>query len=107
MPLQVLVAKFKHTLYFRLKWFTVVSFSQHFFILLTGKQCPDNKLGLFIKAKAVWKTSYVTNATMTKAWCGQKERMISCLWQQNSAQMNWILSLTHLWKKSSTETGQF
>lgn len=86
------------------------SFSQHFLlILLTGKQCPENKLGLFIKGKAVWQTpaSYVTNAVMTKAWCGQRERMISCLWQQNSAQRNWILSPIHSWKQSAIDIDPF
>jgi len=80
-----------------------------FLILLTGKQCPESKLGLFIKGKALRKTSasYVTNATKMKAWCGQRERMISCLWQQNSAQRNWILSLIHMWKKSSIEIDSF
>lgn len=53
----------------------VVSLLQHLFILLTGKQCVENKPELLIKGKAVWKTpASVTNAAVTKAWCGQRER---------------------------------
>lgn len=88
----------------------VISLLQQFFlILLTENQCTKNKPGLFITGKAVWKTpaSYVTNAAMTKAWWGQRDRMISCLWQQNSAQKNWILSPNQSWKKSSAEIDSF